>query len=161
MLQLEPGMLIWTWITFIVLVFVLYRVAWKPLVAMIEDREKAIEEGLTKAEKAKEEAESLLAEQQEKMAKTQEEVRAILADSKKLAESTRDEIVNEAKQEANNIIERGKKDIDRERQDAVTSMKKDISSLIVNAASKLISANLDEKKHRDLIEDSIKKLGKN
>lgn len=161
MLQLDPGMIIWTWITFIVLVFVLYRVAWKPLVAMIEDREKAIEEGLTKAEKAKEEAESLLAVQKEKMKETQEEVRAILADSKKLAESTRDEIVNEAKQEANNIVERGKKDIERERQDAITNMKKDISSLIVNAASKLISANLDENKHRELIEDSIKKLGKN
>ena len=161
MLQLDPGMIIWTWITFIVLVAVLYKIAWKPLVAMIEAREKAIEEGLMKAEKAKVDAETLLAEQKEKMAKTQEEIRAILADSKKLAESTRAEIVKEAKQEASSIIERGKKDIDRERQDAITKMKKDISDLIVNAASKLIGANLDEKKHRELIEDSIRKLGQN
>jgi len=161
MLQLEPGMIIWTWATFIALMVLLHRVAWKPLVAKIEERDNAIAEGLKKAEQARDEAETLLKEQKEKLAKTHEEVKAMLEDSKKSAENTRRELVDQAKEEADKIIERGKADFERERHDAVSKMKKDISNLVVQAASKLIGMNLDEKKHQELIDDSIKKLDEN
>lgn len=161
MLELQPGMLVWTWATFIVLLAVLYKVAWKPLVKMIDARDKVIAEGLEKAEKAREEAEALMAEQKEKMTKTHDEVKEILENSKKMAENTRKEIVDQAKAEADKIIERGKADIDRERQDSITELKKDISNLVVQATSKLIRMSVDEEKHRDLIEESIRKLGQN
>jgi F-type H+-transporting ATPase subunit b len=161
MLQLEPGMIIWTWATFVVLMVLLYRVAWKPLVAMIDERDKAIAEGLRKAEQAREEAESLMKEQKEKLAKTHDEAKAMLETSKKTAENTKTDLINQAREEANKIIERGKADLERERHDAVFKMKKDISALVVQAASKLIGMSLDEKKHQELIEESIQKLDKN
>jgi F-type H+-transporting ATPase subunit b len=161
MLQLEPGMIIWTWATFIVLMVLLYKVAWKPLVAMIDERDRAIAEGLKKAEQAREEAESLMQEQKDKLAETHEEVKAMLEASKKTAENTKTELINQARDEANRIVERGKADLERERLDAISKMKKDISGLVVQAASKLIGMNLDEKKHQELIEESIRKLDKN
>lgn len=161
MLQLEPGMIIWTWATFIALMVLLYRVAWKPLIARIEERDNAIAEGLRKTEQAREEAEALMKEQKEKLAKTHEEVKAMLETSKKTAENTRADLVNQAKEEASKIIERGKADLERERVDAISKMKKDISSLVVQAASKLIGMNLDEKRHQELIDQSIQKLDKN
>lgn len=158
MLQLEPGMIIWTWATFIALMILLRKVAWKPLVAMIEERDKAIAEGLRKAELAREEAERLLAEQKENMTKTHEEIREMLDNSKKMAENSKKEMISQAREEADKIMERGKADIERERQDAITKMKKDVSNLIVQAASKLIGVSMDEQKHKELIEDSIQKL---
>lgn len=161
MLQLEPGMIIWTWATFVVLMVLLYKVAWKPLVAMIDERDKAIAEGLRKAEQAREEAESFMKEQKEKLAKTHEEAKAMLEASKKTAENTKTDLINQAREEANKIIERGKADLEKERHDAVSKMKNDVSALIVQAASKLIGMSLDEKKHQELIEESIQKLDKN
>lgn len=161
MLNLDPGMLIWTWITFIVLLVLLYRVAWRPLIAKIEERDKAIAEGLKKAELAREEAERMLAEQEQKMTRTHDEIREMLDNSKKMAENSRKELINQAREEAEKIIERGKTDIARERLDAISRLKKDVSNLIVQAASKLIGVSLDEKKHQELIDDSIKKLDQN
>lgn len=70
-------------------------------------------------------------------------------------------MISQAREEADKIIERGKADIERERLDAITKLKKDVGNLVVQAASKLIGASLDEKRHKELIEDSIKKLDQN
>lgn len=161
MLELEPGMLIWTWVTFIILLALLYKVAWKPLVRMIDERDQAIADALKKAEQSREEAQSLLAEQKEKMKQTHEEVKKIIENSKKTAEQTRKEIVGQAREEAEKIIERGKTDIERERRDAIGALKQDISSLVVGAVAKLVGISLDEPRHHEIIEDSIKKLGQN
>lgn len=161
MLELEPGMLIWTWVTFIILLALLYKVAWKPLVRMIDERDQAIADALKKAEQSRREAEALLAEQNEKMKQTHEEVKRIMENSKKTAEQTRKEMVEQARQEAERLIERGKADIERERRDAISALKQDISSLVVGAVSKLVGMSLDEPKHHEIIEESINKLGKN
>ena len=161
MLQLEPGMIIWTWVTFLVLLAVLYKVAWKPLVKIIEDRENAIEENLRNAQQDREHSETLLKEQEAKLTKTHEEVKAILEDSRQLAEKTKKEITEQAKSDAEKLLNRGKADLEREKLDALNSLKKEISSLVIKASSKVIGEALDEKKHQNVIEQSIKQLGKN
>jgi F-type H+-transporting ATPase subunit b len=161
MLQLEPGMIIWTWATFLVLLAVLYKVAWKPLVKIIEDRESAIEENLISAQQDRENAEKLLKDQEDKLKKTHEEVKAILEDSRQLAEKTKNEIIVQAKSDAEKLVNRGKADIEREKLDALNSLKKEISSMVIKASSKILGETLDEKKHQNIIEQSIKELGKN
>ena len=161
MLQLEPGMIIWTWATFLVLLAVLYKVAWKPLVKIIEDRENAIEENLRNAQQDREHSETLLKEQEAKLTKTHEEVKAILEDSRQLAEKTKKEITEQAKSDAEKLLNRGKAELEREKSDALNSLKKEISSLVIKASSKVIGEALDEKKHQNIIEQSIKELGKN
>jgi F-type H+-transporting ATPase subunit b len=161
LLSLKPGILIWTWVTFFVLLIILRRVAWKPLVKIIEDRENTIAEDIRRTEQSRIEAEKIMTEQKAKLAETHEEVKKIMEENKQIAEKTRKEIVEKAREEANKIIDRGKTDIEREREEALLAIRKEVSSLVVGAASKLIEMQIDEKKHRELIDKSINQLGKN
>jgi len=158
MLQLEPGMIIWTWVTFLVLLFVLKKVAWKPLLNMVEERENRIAESLKRAEEARMEAEKLLEEQHRQLAKTQEEVQAMLKESRLMAEKVRNDIIEKAREDANKLMERARRDIEKERQMALMSLRNQVADLVVQATSKLIQVSLDEDKHRELIDEYIQRL---
>ncbi len=160
MLKLEPGMIIWTWITFGVVLVLLKRYAWQPLLAMVEEREKKIAESLRRADEARDQAEALLEEQHQRLAQAQEEIEAMLKESRAMAEQTRNEILAKAREDANRMLERAKADIERERHAALMSLKKEVADLVVAATGRLIGMNLDEKKHRQLIDEYIQEIGK-
>ena len=158
MLQLEPGMMIWTWVTFIFLFFVLAKVAWKPLLKAVNQREKKINDSLKKTEKAKEEAEELMEKQQKMLAGAREDIQKMLNENKEAAEKIKNEIVEKAKGEAEKLHQRARANIERETDAAIIKLKKQVANLAIQAASKLIQENLDEKKHRNLIDNYIKDL---
>lgn len=158
MLQLEPGMIIWTWVTFLVLLYVLKKFGWKPLLNMVEERENRIAESLKRAEEARMEAEKLLEEQDRQLAKTQEEVQAMLKESRLMAEKVRNDIIEKAREDANKLMERARRDIEKERQMALMSLRNQVADLVVQATSKLIQVSLDEDKHRELIDEYIQRL---
>ncbi len=158
MLRLDPGMIIWTWVTFLVLLFVLKKVAWKPLLGAVEERENRIAESLRRAEEARQEAEKLLEEQHRQLAKTQEEVQAMLKESRQMAEKVRSEIIEKAREDANKLMERARRDIEKERQAALMNLRNQVADLVVQATSKLIQVSLDDRKHRQLIDEYIQRL---
>ncbi len=158
MLQLEPGMLIWTWVTFIALFLVLAKVAWKPLLAVVEEREQKISDSLRKAEEAQAEAQKLLDEQQAKFARAQEEIQKMLKESKELAEKMKEEIVEQARAEAEKIRQKAEADIQREKQAAMLELRKQVADLAILAASNLLQETLDPQKHRAMIDDYINQL---
>ncbi|RMG67808.1 MAG: ATP synthase F0 subunit B [Calditrichaeota bacterium] len=160
MLKLEPGMIIWTWITFGVVLVLLKRFAWQPLLAMVEERENKIAESLRRADEARDQAEALLEEQQKRLAQAQDEIEAMLKESRAMAERTREEILAKAREDANRMLERAKADIERERQAALLSLKKEVADLVVTATGRLIGMNLDDEKHRRLIDEYIQEIGK-
>lgn len=159
MLQLEPGMIVWTWVTFLVLLYVLKKVAWNPLLGAVEEREKSIAESLRHAEQARMEADKLLEEQHRKLAQTQEEVQVMLKESRQMAEKIRTEIIEKAKEDAQKLLDRARKDIDKERKMALMGLRKEVADVVVGATAKLIGESLDEKKHRQLIDAYISRLG--
>ncbi|NOX36170.1 MAG: F0F1 ATP synthase subunit B [Calditrichaeota bacterium] len=159
MLKLEPGMLIWTWVTFLFLLLVLRKLAWKPLLGAVEERERTIAESLKRANEAREEAERLLEEQQKKFARTQEEIQAMLKENKELAQKMRDEIIAQARADASKLIERAKQDIEKERQMAMQALKEEVANMVVYATARLIQSQLDEKKHREIIDQYIEAFG--
>lgn len=158
MLELEPGMMIWTWITFLVLFLVLAKVAWKPLLSIVNQREKTIGDSLRKAEEAKAEAEKILDEQQKMLAGAQDEIQKMMKESKGLAEKMKNEIVEKAREEAQKMHSRAQEDIERETDAAILELKKQVADLVVQAASHLIRESLDDRKHRNLIDDYIKEI---
>ncbi|HFE63312.1 MAG TPA: ATP synthase F0 subunit B [Caldithrix sp.] len=158
MLQLEPGMMIWTWVTFFVLFAVLLKVAWKPLLGMVEQREKTVEDAIRRAEEARNEAEQLLEKHQDMMAQTQGEIQKMLQENKQVAENMKNDIVRKARSEAQKLQERAQQDIEREKEAAIIELRKQVADLSIYAASRLIRENLDEKKHRSLIDQYIKDL---
>ncbi len=159
MLELNPGMVIWTWITFAVLLIVLRKIAWKPLLNVVEQREKTISDSLQKAEEARAEAEKMMLEQQEKLASAQEEIQQMIKDSKQMAEKARNDMLEQARQEAAKIVERAKSDIDKERQMVIASLRQEVAELVVDATAKLVGVVVDKSQHKKLIDESIAKFG--
>src|SRR5215475_1950133 len=100
LVEIHPGLIIWTMITFIVLLVILRLVAWKPILALLEERERTIRESLEQAKQAKEEAEKLMAQHREMMAKARHEMAAIIEKAQRDAEQVRSDILARAHREA-------------------------------------------------------------
>jgi F-type H+-transporting ATPase subunit b len=158
MLHLEPGMMIWTWVTFVVLFFVLGKVAWKPILSAVEQREKKIKDSIQKAEKAKTEAETLLEKHEKMMTEAQNQIQKMFKENKDTAEKMKNDLLESARLETEKMFQRAKQDIDHQKEAAIIELKKQVADLAIQAASKLIQENMDQKKHRDLVDRYIQGL---
>jgi len=158
MLQLEPGMMIWTWVTFFFLFIVLAKIAWKPLLTIVEKREKTISDSLKKAEDAQTQAQKMMEEQQQKLANAQNDIQKMMKENKDLAEKMKNDLIEKAKLESQKLHDRARADIERQTESAILELKKQVADLAIQAASRLIQENLDAKKHHDLIDGYIKDL---
>lgn len=132
LVQLDPGLFVWTILTFLLLVFILAKFAWKPLLKMLQDREDMVRSSLEDAEKAKSELERLNEESEAIMAKARSEAQSILADGKVAAEKVKDK--------------------------AISEIKKEVVNLTLSVAEKLIQKNLSDADNKSLIEESLKKV---
>lgn len=153
------GTIFWTTVVFIFLLLILRKVAWKPILQILEEREKQIKESLVTAEKAKTEAQKTLAQQGEILDQARREAQEIIAKSRKAAEITKDEIVQKAEAEANNLLVKAKREIELSRDKALEDIQNLAVELSMSATKKLIGQTLKEKDHQILIQDTLKKMG--
>jgi F-type H+-transporting ATPase subunit b len=116
MLQLDPGLIIWTVITFIILLVILRAVAWNPLVGALSQREKTIANALEKAEKAQEQAEKLLEENNRRLGQAEQEAQKIIRSGKEAANKARSELIEKSQQDARRMLDEAKAEIQRERE---------------------------------------------
>ncbi|MEE1574030.1 MAG: F0F1 ATP synthase subunit B, partial [Candidatus Neomarinimicrobiota bacterium] len=144
LVQLDPGLFIWTIITFLVLFFALAKFAWKPLLKMLKDREDMIRDSLDDAEKAKVELERLSEESEAIMAKARSEAQSILAEGKTAAEKVKDDIIAKSKEQANKIREDAENQIQVEKEKAIAEIKGEVVNLTLSVAEKLIQKNLSD-----------------
>jgi len=158
LVQPDPGLIIWTIITFLLLLFILKKAAWKPLLSALQKREDTIANSIQKAEQAKVDAEKLLKEHSERLAQAEAEAQRIINEGRQLAEKIKENITTEAKAISDKIIKESKEEIEKSRQAAIESLKKDISQIAILAASKIISENLDEKVDKKLVDKMIENL---
>jgi F-type H+-transporting ATPase subunit b len=161
LLSVEPGLLIWTVIIFIILMLILKKFAWGPLLKALNDREQAIKDSIEKAEYLKQEAEKILLQNKELLSKADEESRKILAEAKELSEKHRTEMIAKSQDEAAKIIAHAKAEIEREKTAAMNSLKDEIASLAVEAAGKIIGENLDITRQKKIIESFVNKIPRN
>ena len=158
LVKLDPGLFIWTIITFLLLCFVLAKFAWKPLIKMLDDRENMIRRSLQDAEKAKLELESLSQESEAITAKARSEAQSILAQSKSVAEKVKEDTISKAKEQAIKIRDDAKKQILVEKDKAIADIKQEVVNLTLLVAEKLINKNLNDADNKLLIEESLKKV---
>jgi F-type H+-transporting ATPase subunit b len=161
MLDINPGLILWTILTFIILLFILSKVGWKPLVNALQAREQSIRDALQKAEEAKRESERLLAENTAAMARANEETSRILKEGRELAEQMKSEIVAKAREGAKALMEQAKEDIQREKETALLQLKNEVADLAVNVAEKIIDETLDEARRKKLVDSTLQSLPKN
>jgi F-type H+-transporting ATPase subunit b len=153
------GTLFWTALTFLTLVFLLKKMAWKPLLKALDEREQRMQEQLQKAEDARRDAERKLAEYQAMLDNARQEAQEVINKGRKSAETTKDEIVRKAQTDANQIVERAKREISLEREKAIGEIKKTAGELSLAIATKIIKKSLNPKDHQDLIHDAVRDFG--
>ena len=154
----EYGTMFWTTVTFIALFLILKKMAWGPLLQSLAEREQKIKESLDKADAAQKETEQALTKNQEVLDAARKEAQELLNKSRKTAEASKDEIVKKAQTEAANLLERAKKEIAQEQEKAVEEIRTQTAEISVSIASKLIGRSLSSEDHKDIIEESLKKM---
>ena len=125
LVQLDPGLFIWTILTFLLLFGVLAKFAWKPLLQYLEGREETIRKSLDDAEKAKEELERLTSEGDAIVAKARSEAQSIVTEGKNASQKIKDDTIREAKEQASKLLDKAKDDIRTEKDKAISEIKND------------------------------------
>lgn len=146
-------------LSFLLLVYILRRFAWNPLMNMMEERRNQIEANIANAEKERLQAEQIKREYQEEMRKARQEAQEVIAKATKLSEQRAAEILASAHEEAEKIKKAALVDIERERDRAIAQVQAQVADLSVAVAEKIIRKNLDVKGQEDMIEQFIQEVG--
>src|SRR5256712_4794630 len=154
----DPGTVLWTVITFIVLAVLLAKFAWKPLLTTLQERERTIRESLEQAQKARAEGEETLRRNQEILAQARRETAAILDQGKREADSIRADIIAQPRKEAQDLVEQGKRQGPFGQKQAMEQLPRQVADLAIQAAERLISRSLDDTKQRELLDDYVRGL---
>jgi len=161
MLSPNPGLVIWTIITFIILLGILKKIAWKPLLNVLNSREESVKNAIDQAEKARSEAERILKENQKALENANIEGQKILQESRALAEKLKEDIISKANLLSKKMIETAKEEIERDKEAAIIHLRSEIATIAVEAAGKIIDENLNEEKHRKLIDLYVQQFPRN
>jgi len=154
----DPGTVLWTVITFIVLAGLLAKFAWKPLLTTLQERERTIRESLEQAQKARAEGEETLRRNQEILSQARRETAAILEQGKREAETLKTEILAQARKEAQDLVEQGKRQVQFEQKQAMEQLRRQVADLAIQAAERLITRSLDDSAQRQLVDDYVRGL---
>lgn len=157
-LEMQAPLAIWTVAVFVILLLILGKFAWKPLLKALHDREEHIEHCLLEAERARNEAERLMGENRKNMASAAEQVRALLDEAKKTAEQTATTIVQKAQAEAESARDRAEREIVTARDQALTEIFSKTTDLAVSIAGRVLSRDLTEADQRRLLETAMSEL---
>jgi F-type H+-transporting ATPase subunit b len=159
MFKAEPGLIIWTIISFILLVLLLWKVAYPQILKGMKKREETIKQQLEEAQKTKKEAENLLEDYRRQLAEARSEAQKIINEGKSLGENMRKEIVQKAQEESNQIVKRAQEEIELQKQKAILELQEKIADLSIMAASKIINKSLNTEDNRRLVEEYVSKVG--
>ena len=161
LIDVNPGVVFWTVVTFLILMYVLKKFAWKPILTALDQRETAIRESLEKAERAKEEAQKILDRNQANLAKAEDESRQIINQSRIYAEKLKDQIIQESKDQAKKLIEDAGTEIERKKDAAFDELKNQVAEIAVQAAEKILRENLDKEAQKKILNKYIGEITKN
>ena len=159
LVQPDPGLFIWTIVTFLVLLALLAKFAWRPLLSALESRQESIRRALDDAQKAKQDLERLHAESAEIIRQSRVESDAIIARSRGDAERVREEMKQKARAEAEGIVKSAERQIQLETARALQQIRREAVDLSVMIASKLIQRNLTKEDNERLIEEALSQVG--
>ena len=154
------GTTVWTAFVFFLLLGILWRFAWGPILAAVDAREKAIQGALDEAASRQSEAQKLLEEHRQQLADARRQATELLAEGKAAGEKVRKEIEEKARTEAQGIVDRARGEIERERDAALDMLRKESVELALAAASRLMRENMDQAKDRQLVERFLDDVAK-
>lgn len=153
------GLIFWQTIIFLVVLFVLGKFAWKPILGALQTRENSIEEALKSAEKAKDEMAQLKDDNEQLLIKAKQERDLMLKDATKLGDELKEKAKEDAKSIGDKMILEAKAVIENEKNDALQQIKDQVAELSLQIAEKLLKKTLsDDKSQQALIKDFMKDI---
>jgi F-type H+-transporting ATPase subunit b len=158
LVQPDPGLFIWTIVTFLVLLTFLAKFAWKPLLEALETRQNAIRKSLDDAQQAKTELERLHVESGHIIQKARVDAEAIISQSRVDGDRLREEIRAKARTEADHIVKNAERQIQLETSRALEQIRREAVDLSVMIASKIIQRNLSREDNERLIDEALKQV---
>jgi F-type H+-transporting ATPase subunit b len=160
LVQPDPGLFIWTILTFLVLLALLAKFAWRPLLRALESRQETIRKSLDDAQRARQELERINQESAEIVRKAHADAEAIVSRTRADADRLREELRQAAKTEAAGIIRNAERQIEYETQRALQQIRAEAVDLSVAIASKIIQKNLTREDNERLIEQALSEVGR-
>ena len=158
LIQVTPGLMIWTIICFLIALFVLKRYAFGPIQKLIDERRERIRRALEEADEARAEARSLLEEHRKLIGQARSEAEEILAEARRVADSQRERVREETEADRQRRLEETRRQIEAETQRALGQIRAEVAELTLVATSKVTGKVLDDADHRRLIDEAIREL---
>lgn len=160
LINVSSPMIALTWVTFALVALILYKVAWKPILAALDMREQGIRRSLEEAEKARREA---LASEERNRALIQEaeqEARRIVSEARTAAETSARQIREESERRSRELAEETRRDIAAAADQARETLRRETAGMAIQLASRVVAANMDAAKNRDLVAEALKEIPK-
>jgi F-type H+-transporting ATPase subunit b len=158
LVQPDPGLYIWTIATFLILLWLLAKFAWRPLLAALEQRQETIRKSLDDAQQAKQDLERLNAESRKILAEARVQAEHILSQTRTDASRLRDELKEKAQSEAAGVIKNAERQIEMETQRALQQIRNEAVDISVAIASKVLERNVTKEDNERLIEETFKQI---
>ncbi len=161
LLDADFGLAIWLFIAFVLLLILLGKFAWGPMLSALNERESTIEESISRAERANAEAQALLAQNDTARREAEGQAQGILRDAREEAARQRETAKTELREELAVERERATADIQREKQQALSELRSEVAALAVGAAEKILQKEIDADEQRSLVDRFIADLPQN
>lgn len=158
MLDIVPGLMLWTLVTFVILLLILKKFAFGPIQNMIDKRRSAIAESIEAAEQTRRDAERLLAEYRESIANAKHEAEEIIERAHKVGETTKSDILTEAREQAQKEVDSARDQIQRETRKAIRELKDQVADLAILAAGKVTSKSITKEDHLRLVDEALSEV---
>jgi len=160
-MEVQSPLAIWTVIVFGLLLVILGRFAWRPVIRAMHEREAHLEQVLRDSERARNEAEAIVASHRKQLAGAADEVRALIEQARKEAQVSADSIVKKAQAEAESARERAEREISNARDQALMEIWSKTADLAVSVAGRVLEKELGDSDHRRLVEAALNELPSN
>lgn len=155
LLSINPGLAIWTVVSFLLFFLLLRKFAWGPILRALDLREKRIHDAIESAERSREETEKVLEAQKAELVKARSEARGIVDEASTDADRRGEEILAEARKESEGLLERARREIRHEESQAVDRIRREAVDIALEAATRLLGRSLTEADHRKMVERFI------
>ncbi len=158
-MELNMFDLIWAIINFLVILAILYRLFYKPVLRFMDSRRDEIARNISEAEEARTEAAALLNEYREKLAGAEQEAQEIVARATKAGEEARLNLLEAGRDEAATLLEKARAEIQQERDEALRALRQEVATLAVMAAEKILARTVTKEDHTRLVEQFLNEVG--
>ncbi|MEX2582077.1 MAG: F0F1 ATP synthase subunit B [Gemmatimonadota bacterium] len=158
LLDINTGLMVWTVLIFLLVLGILYKAAFPHILGAVEAREARIRELLEEAARDREAAQAALAEHTKQLEETRARMQELVVEGRTAGERVREEIIAEARSQADEILARGRRDVRQELDTAMQELRRETVELAIAAASKLVDRNLDAEDNRRLVRDYLADL---